>query len=228
MEYKNAKSALQKLPVFVYPLALHFFADDSLSFKQILSIYNPYEFAIKFKVLCTAPHKYSVVDPEGVIRSRCCVDIVIRCNDISASNYNKTDQFRIQMQELDSGMSMKNVIIGNRDITATVLPTKCPTVETSESMFEQISPSIESARNPQSSNVKEYKISDTINEHVKENTLRSLPSWAFVTAAILCLILILLPTEGDQSRLPSYLHLTVSLKLMAAYALGLITMAILR
>ena len=37
------------LPVFVFPESLTFFADDQSSFKQILTVYNPYTFSVQFK-----------------------------------------------------------------------------------------------------------------------------------------------------------------------------------
>lgn len=37
------------LPVFVFPTELVFYADEQSSHKQVLTLYNPYEFALKFK-----------------------------------------------------------------------------------------------------------------------------------------------------------------------------------
>lgn len=37
------------LPVFVFPTELVFYANDQTSHKQVLTLYNPYEFALKFK-----------------------------------------------------------------------------------------------------------------------------------------------------------------------------------
>ena len=37
------------LPVFVFPTELVFYADEQNSHKQVLTLYNPYEFALKFK-----------------------------------------------------------------------------------------------------------------------------------------------------------------------------------
>ena len=37
------------LPVFVFPESLMFFADDQSTFKQILTVYNPYNFSVQFK-----------------------------------------------------------------------------------------------------------------------------------------------------------------------------------
>ena len=38
-----------KLPVFVFPTTLNFFLDDQRSHKQVLTLYNPYEFTVEFK-----------------------------------------------------------------------------------------------------------------------------------------------------------------------------------
>ena len=38
-----------KLPVFVFPSTLTFYSDDQSSHKQVLTLYNPYEFASNFK-----------------------------------------------------------------------------------------------------------------------------------------------------------------------------------
>lgn len=52
-------------------------------------------FIYMFLVLCTAPHKYVVNDPDGSIRPQCCVDIVIRHSMPIATNCNINDKFRI-------------------------------------------------------------------------------------------------------------------------------------
>lgn len=39
----------EKLPVFVFPPSIIFYFDDPASYKQILTLYNPYDFTIKFK-----------------------------------------------------------------------------------------------------------------------------------------------------------------------------------
>ena len=37
------------LPVFVFPQSLTFYADEQSTHKQVLTVYNPYEFALRFK-----------------------------------------------------------------------------------------------------------------------------------------------------------------------------------
>lgn len=109
--------SVRKIPVFVYPGSIKFYLLSRSSYKQLLTLYNPYEFPVRFKgkcnfgyklrikgllfsaVLCTTPNKYSVTDPEGSIGPFSCVDIVIRHNMPIAANCNTVDKFRITMQD---------------------------------------------------------------------------------------------------------------------------------
>ena len=38
-----------QVPVFVHPTSLNFYTSDHNSYKQIITLFNPYEFVIKFK-----------------------------------------------------------------------------------------------------------------------------------------------------------------------------------
>lgn len=38
-----------RIPVFVFPTSLTFYANDQASHKQVLTLYNPYDFPLKFK-----------------------------------------------------------------------------------------------------------------------------------------------------------------------------------
>lgn len=39
----------QKVPIFVFPQSINFYLDDQTTHKQVLTLYNPYEFAVRFK-----------------------------------------------------------------------------------------------------------------------------------------------------------------------------------
>ncbi|CAH1780944.1 unnamed protein product [Owenia fusiformis] len=198
-----------KLPVFVFPTSLTFCTDDTSSHKQILTLYNPYDFALKFKVLSTAPKKYTLGDTEGTIKPHCCVDIVIRHTDISLRNEGVKDKFRIQV--IEHG---KKSVIGKKDIISTLLPTrdKSPALEET---FQQLPQSVQSST-PQV-NASKY------------GAPNSGPSFLIVLSAIICLAALMLPSQDEKdSRLPVYLHLSLHQKLIAAYVLGLVTMALLR
>ncbi|XP_069319085.1 motile sperm domain-containing protein 1 isoform X2 [Eulemur rufifrons] len=105
------------LPVFVFPTELIFYADDQSTHKQVLTLYNPYEFALKFKVLCTTPNKYVVVDAAGAVKPQCCVDIVVRHRDVRSCHYGVIDKFRLQVSE-----QSQRKALGRKEVVATLLP----------------------------------------------------------------------------------------------------------
>ncbi|XP_066993957.1 motile sperm domain-containing protein 1 [Anabrus simplex] len=206
-------SGIVQVPVFVYPTPITFYLEDQTSHKQVLTLYNPYEFAIRFRVLCTAPNKYTVVDPEGSIRPRCCIDIVVRHNAVSAANCNVTDKFRIQMQNHASKQ-----VIGKQDVAATLLPGKpCGTLPDPEEFL----------RLPTTSSVQQQF--GLVRDQRQVTGRIHTTNYIVVVAALVCIGALLLPTHGDQdSRFPVYLHLTTHLKLIFAYVLGMVTMVLLR
>lgn len=58
------------------------------------------------------------------------------------------------------------------------------------------------------------------------------PPYIAVIAGLFCIIALLLPTRpecgGDESNIPTYLHLSVNLKLVFAYVLGLVSLVVFR
>ena len=40
-----------KVPVFVFPVQLDFYYEDQTTHKRVVTIYNPYEFDVTFKVI---------------------------------------------------------------------------------------------------------------------------------------------------------------------------------
>ncbi|XP_074063816.1 motile sperm domain-containing protein 1 isoform X1 [Macrotis lagotis] len=237
------------LPVFVFPTELIFYADDQSTHKQVLTLYNPYEFALKFKVLCTTPNKYVVVDAAGAVKPQCCVDIVIRHRDVRSCHYDVIDKFRLQVSE-----QSQRKALGRKEIIATLLPSakeqrkeveeKRIKEHLTESVFlEQMlcqtgihgSPSIcpfeKVERQPWSQ--EDLGSSPTSDAHrsvaVENRTVSSGPSLLTVFLGIVCIAALMLPTLGEvESLVPLYFHLSVNQKLVAAYVLGLITMVILR
>ena len=45
---------LKRLPVFVFPSSLNFYAEESSTHKQIFTVYNPYDFVVNFKGMWVA------------------------------------------------------------------------------------------------------------------------------------------------------------------------------
>ncbi len=88
----------KKTGINVYPSALQFFADDVNTHRQAITIYNPFEKTIKFKVLTTAPKRYLVDEPEGFIKPKTFIELTIR-HHISSFSDNTKDMLRIQIYQ---------------------------------------------------------------------------------------------------------------------------------
>jgi hypothetical protein len=205
-----------KVPVFVFPVQLDFYLEDQTTHKRVVTIYNPYEFDVTFKVLCNNPKKYAVVEPEGRITGQKCVDIVVRHVAVSPQTVQTTDKFRIHMFEEGS-----SEILGKKDILATLHPGS-PDGESSS-----LGSSQRKAMGVLSSMAHEK--AGTPNETVREIQ----PNYVACITALVCIVALFLPTEGDSNSSISerdypWLHLSVNQKLVFAYVLGLVTMAILR
>jgi len=210
-----------KVPVFVFPVQLDFYFDDQTTHKRVVTIYNPYEFDVTFKVLCNNPKKYAVVEPEGRIMGQKCVDIVIRHVAVSPQTCETTDKFRIHMFEEGT-----QEILGKKDILATLHP-GAPEAESSSLGTQQ----------RKTLGVLSSLTKGQVGGGQGENNINregQAPNYVACVAAVICILALFLPTEGDAvsntSLLSDYpwLHLSVNQKLVFAYVLGLVTMAILR
>ncbi|XP_068439173.1 motile sperm domain-containing protein 1 [Clinocottus analis] len=204
------------LPVFVFPTELVFYADEQTSHKQVLTLYNPYEFALKFKVLCTAPNKYTVVDATGAVKPQCCVDIVIRHRDVRACHYGVYDKFRLQVSE-----QSQRKALGYKEVTATLRPSASQEPSSHRSQDEE-------RRLKEQFAVSEF-FEQTAPCQTESRPVAGGPSLLTVLLGLVCMAALMLPTLGEQEfTVPVYLHLSINKKLVAAYVLGLLTMVILR
>merc|ERR1712183_1211758 len=228
-------------PVFVFPGSLDFYLDDQSTHKRVLTLYNPYDVDILFKVLCNNPKKYAVVEPEGRISSQKCTDIVVRHVAVSPSATQQTDKFRIHIFDETS----PGELVGKRDILATLhpgVPDPSDNRHSSSLPHHRANAALLSsaqASNPstafgglgaiQDNNVQgAYGVPFTDANVMGPNNP---PNLIACIAAIVCIVALFLPTEGETENILKdypYLHLTVNQKLVFAYVLGLVTMAILR
>lgn len=55
MRSERAEGAEEALPVFVFPSALVFTVSDPASHKQLLTLYNPYDFPIQYQGSSSLP-----------------------------------------------------------------------------------------------------------------------------------------------------------------------------
>ncbi|XP_036404022.1 motile sperm domain-containing protein 1-like [Megalops cyprinoides] len=192
------------LPVFLFPAELVFFAQQRSSHRRVLTLYNPYSFLLRFKMLCTAPSLYTVVEAEGSVRARSCVDIVVRHQDVSSRNWGRRDRFRLEVSGGGQG--------GSREIWA-----ELKGGEGGETPQGQAPPPRSlSAMLPQGG------LSPT---RARDPSLFAL----YVIIGLVCITFLMLPLHNEPSTLvPTHLHVTVMQKLVCAYILGLLTMVFLR
>lgn len=201
------------VPVFVFPHSLSFHLSDQSTHKQVLTLYNPYDFPVRFQVLCSSKdkHKYTVVDPEGSIQSHCCVDIVIRHNAVTNQNVGQTDKFRIQMFQYSS-----NKVIGKKDVKAELLAEEPDRQTPDRESFQQLP--VTTPGTPPA----QYTLP-------RRQARPGAPNGLVVCVALICVTTLLLPTQGEESAiLPENLKPSVHLKLVMSYVLGLVTMVLLR
>lgn len=58
-----------------------------------------------------------------------------------------------------------------------------------------------------------------------------MPNYIAIISGIVCILALLLPINQEiqpESKIPSYLHLSINLKLVFAYVLGLVSMVVFR
>jgi len=208
-------------PVFVFPGALDFYLEDQTTHKRVLTIYNPFDVDIFFKVLCNNPKKYAVVEPEGRILGQKCADIVVRHVGVSPAAVQQTDKFRIHIYDEGS-----TEVAGKRDVLATLHPGSPDPGDSKHgsSLPHRPAAALESPPGGRGPHGVTY-----YNAHNGDGTTAAPVNYIACFAAVVCIAALFLPTEGEPALADyPYLQLTVNQKLVFAYVLGLVTMAILR
>ncbi|XP_041981219.1 motile sperm domain-containing protein 1-like [Aricia agestis] len=211
---------MKNFPVFVFPVSLEFYLNARHTYKQLLTVYNPYEFSVNFKVLCTSPNKFTVIDPEGVIAPQSCIDIIVRYTQPSASHCNTTDKFRITMYDRNTQQAL-----GKRDIPTKLIDGE-PSNTNPESLGDNFHP-LASRSTPQKQTEEHPKVICNHPSH-RDNPPVNVVA---VAVSICCIAALLLPTQPEatvNSQLPEWLHIGSNLKLVFSFVLGLVSMLVLR
>jgi len=199
-----------KVPVFVSPQSLTFILDEKSSHRQIITLFNPYDFPVRFKVFCTCTKKYTVVEPEGSINASSRVDIVVRHNAPAPAFCDIRDKFRIQMQYYTT-----KKVIGHKDVE-TVLIRSSDNFELPAENFKQLLKS--------DASMESYDNESDIRQNYNKNT--SGPNLTTLVMAGICLCGLLLPTHEDTDILK--FRISFNLKLALAFILGMTTITILQ
>ncbi|KAK9703175.1 MSP (Major sperm protein) domain [Popillia japonica] len=210
---------MRQIPVFVFPTNLKFYLGSRQNYKQMLTIYNPYEFKIRYKVLCTTPNKYTVIDPDGSIAPQSCIDLVIRHTMPVQANCNIIDKFRVSISD-----HVTKQFLGKRDIESRLLPGEPDVISSDSDNFQSL---------PQSEGNFDDQKSNQIPIAHFQRTLRhsERTNYFAILIAIICISILMLPTKlepQEESFIPMYLYPSVTLKLGVAYVLGMLTTIIFR
>ncbi|KAM6959712.1 motile sperm domain-containing protein 1-like [Tautogolabrus adspersus] len=209
--------AVSPLPVFLFPSELLFHSAETSSHRRVLTLYNPYSFSLSFKMYCTAPSLYRVVESEGSVRAKSCVDLVVRHLDVSPRHWGRRDRFRLEVR--GGGQ------VGGREIWAELRGG-----EEGGGGEEKRGGGQQRALSPHTS------LSPLLvptRSHLQLPTctaVRSVSQWVVcVSVAALCVAVLMLPLHTESSPVvPRCLHVSVNQKLVCAYILGLLTMVFLR
>ncbi|CAK1543168.1 unnamed protein product [Leptosia nina] len=210
---------MKNFPVFVFPVSLEFYLNARHTHKQLLTVYNPYDFSVNFQVLCTSPNKFTVIDPDGVIAPQSCIDIVVRYTQPSLTHCNTVEKFRITMYDKNTHQAL-----GKRDI-----PTKLIEGEPLSINQESLGDSFHPLTSPRPALVR--SIDDATKVTSSHHRDQQPINVVAVVVSICCIAALLLPTQPDQvvkSQLPEWLHVGSNLKLVFSFVLGLVSMLVLR
>ncbi|KAF6021386.1 hypothetical protein EB796_020309 [Bugula neritina] len=212
------------LPVFIFPQKLEFFMDDVTTFKSTLSIYNPYNFPLRYKLKRSVKeeNKYQVSEPEGVVKSHCCVDLVIRHQQPYLENVGTKDVFRIKIIR-DSDKKH----IAQQDVPATLYRSRDEHLQAAGVNRQG------DIRRPGASRQTESRVTpprETPDQAHHSSDSDGVPPQLdplVVIIGLVCLLVLALPYQGeDNYYLPEYVRTTESYRLSAAFFLGMVVLYI--
>jgi hypothetical protein len=203
-----------------------------------------------YVVLSNSPSVYTVIDPEGSIKSKNCVDLILKVSvsdlpgETTATHLEH--KFRVQVYHFSD-----RKLIGKRDVTSLIhwgnLPAHLVASGSEAGLqsaisesFQQCPPGAASSSSSRSS-VREPNAAGGVGVFLPAGHQ---PNYVILITALMCVVGLMLPISSESciresgttssssqtisSLIPPYLHLTINQKMLAAYALGLVTMVILR
>ncbi|MGH0187437.1 UNVERIFIED_CONTAM: hypothetical protein FKN15_025364 [Acipenser sinensis] len=187
-----------KLPVFLFPHKLTFFADDQSSHKQVLTLYNPYSFILKFKS-----------------ESLCLSSVVIRHRDVSPRHYGQKERFRMEVWE--EGGAGRGAA-GSKEVCAILQPARA---EASTARAEPTGPA-------QPRELPDSVVSAHILAMQGRSQTPGFSVLCVLVGVACVAFLMLPLHGDTSTLVPPHFHVTVMQKLVCAYILGLLTMVFLR
>ncbi|XP_060535715.1 motile sperm domain-containing protein 1-like [Cylas formicarius] len=202
----------RQIPVFAFPNCLKFFLGSRTTHTQVLSLYSPYDFPVRFKVHCHANawDKYTVTNPEGVIGPQSTVDLVVTHKAPLPHHCNVVDRFKIVIFDKETDQT-----IGKKYVESVLLSGE-KDGRSQDDDFEFHSSESGSRAAP--------SVAPRPVDRPANNIVASL-----VVAA--CAAVLFLPADPEPARissLPTYLHVSHKTQLLAALLLGVFLCVLVR
>ncbi|XP_055939098.1 motile sperm domain-containing protein 1-like isoform X1 [Argiope bruennichi] len=205
---------LDKLPVFTTPhQQITFYADDPSSHQQLLSIINPYDFFVKFKILVSPDcSKYSVSDAHGTIKPHHTATVTLHHLAVNSSNIGVTEKIRVFLYSTVD----RTKVSGKRDLSVVLLD----------------SAPKERLRSHEVDRFQQLEASSAVQGQLRQQPLpvpivqeqRSNNKALYIIAIILGILVLAMPKEGDVNEyFPNILpRPTSEMKQMACFLLGIL------
>uniref|UniRef100_A0A1I7Z5H7 Motile sperm domain-containing protein 1 n=1 Tax=Steinernema glaseri TaxID=37863 RepID=A0A1I7Z5H7_9BILA len=206
------------LPIFLFPNAIHFDHSRPRD-KKMLTLYNPYDFPIVYRVLSTASRRYTVLEPSGTVYPKRVIDISIRHMAAhERSCLGVVDYFKVEIHR--DGDSSIN---GSKVIQVRLLENLDEEREAERSSFHNVPRTrVNSQSAPETSRQRQFVPDDSISSR----NFLALVFMAFAIALVLTF-----PTYHEphvvESIVPSVLHPSVSQKVFFSFILGIIVAVLL-
>ncbi|KAF7490091.1 hypothetical protein SSS_04100 [Sarcoptes scabiei] len=207
------------LLVFVHPTEIEFTNNNE---PQIVSIYNPYDFTIKFSFKSTKPNAFILSSAEGEILSRHTLDIIINLYD------KNIDEAKLRISIYSTSNKKK---MGEKTIRLICKQNESSDItkssSSSSSKYYQQNQNLDDSTSSSSTATLLYN--DVGSEFVKTHQYRDKSPNQFLiySALIISVIILMLPYEQGGSHL-NYFQVSTNFKLVAAYILGIVTVILIR
>ncbi|CAI4228698.1 unnamed protein product [Auanema sp. JU1783] len=193
-----------RIPVIVSRRRIDFPIGESNP--QMFTLFNPYDYIIKYRVLATSPTSYEVGSHSGFIDPNCCKDFTVRCK--LTMEVGNVDKLRVEIKPKHTSN-----MYGSKEIEL---------VTTARSTESSKRPNISDLTNAPAIHANEPRAADA----------QDLNQAPYLVVGLLCAVALVLPTVHEpgaaNSNIPEYFHLTLPQKLVAAYILGIISILLIR
>eukprot|EP00128_Syssomonas_multiformis_P001650 Colp12_sorted_trinity150504_noHs@18227 len=201
------------------PDVLIFYANDTLSHRQLLTLHNPLARPTTFKVLCTNPRRYIVKPSTGSVKASSSQDIVIRLRESVSGSSGHDDKFKVEL--FDSG------------------PTAVLTHTVIAKVISEEAPEGSRRRSSTTSSQAEKERQASFSTPQLEETGSSSNLLLFGLAAACLAVILMPPTEAPAPNgevaivstlqsIRSFVGFSVTQQLIASFILGMAVMAILQ